>query len=51
VKENKETTKSKAQEIEGSSRRNFIAKTLFAGASLAAGFAESGQRPNRKAKK
>jgi hypothetical protein len=45
-------------ENEGTSRRGFIAKTLFAGAGLAAGslalaasqnFAKSGPRPNRKA--
>lgn len=30
------TTKSKAQENEGTNRRNFLAKTIFAGASLAA---------------
>ena len=32
-----ETTKSEAQENDGTNRRNFIAKTLFAGAGLAAG--------------
>jgi len=37
TKENMETTKSKAQEDAGSSRRGFIARTLFAGAGLAAG--------------
>lgn len=37
MKENKERTKSKAQENEGGDRRGFIARTLFAGAGLAAG--------------
>ena len=37
MKESMETTKSKAQENEGTSRRGFIARTLFAGAGLAAG--------------
>ena len=37
TKEDMETTKSKAQENDRSSRRGFIAKTLFAGAGLAAG--------------
>jgi len=37
MKEDMETTKSEAQENEGTSRRGFIAKTLIAGAGLAAG--------------
>ena len=37
LKEDMETTKSKAQEKGGVSRRNFIAKTIFTGAGLAAG--------------
>jgi hypothetical protein len=60
MKENKETTKSKAQENEGTSRRGFIAKTLFAGAGLAASSlalaasqnqasAQTGKRKNKPA--
>jgi aryl-alcohol dehydrogenase-like predicted oxidoreductase len=60
MKENKETTKSKAQDNEGVGRRGFIAKTLFAGAGLAAGSlalaasqsqasAQTGQRKNKPA--
>jgi aryl-alcohol dehydrogenase-like predicted oxidoreductase len=37
MKKNKERVESKAQENEGTSRRGFIARTLFAGAGLAAG--------------
>ena len=59
MKENKEINKSKAQENEGTSRRGFIARTLFAGASLAAGSlalaasenqasAQTGKRNNTK---
>ncbi len=36
MKDNKETNKSKVQVNDGVSRRNFIAKTIFAGAGLAA---------------
>lgn len=59
MKEAMETTKSKAQENECTSRRGFIAKTLFAGAGLAAGSlalsasqnqasAQTGKRNNTK---
>ena len=37
MKEDMETTRSKAEENEGTSRRGFIAKSIFAGAGLAAG--------------
>ncbi len=60
MKENKETTKSKARENGSDSRRNFIAKTLYAGASLAVSSlalaasqnqasAQTGQRKNELA--
>ena len=37
MKEDMETNKSEAQENDGTGRRGFIARTLFAGAGLAAG--------------
>ncbi|HEX8846687.1 MAG TPA: aldo/keto reductase [Pyrinomonadaceae bacterium] len=60
MKENKERVESKAQENEGTGRRGFIAKTLFAGAGLAASSlalaasqnqasAQTGQRKNELA--
>lgn len=58
MKEDMKTTKSKAQENEGTSRRGFIARMLFAGTGLAAGSlalaasqnpasAQTGKRKNR----
>ena len=60
MEEDMETTKTKAREIEGASRRGFIARTFFAGAGLAAGSfafaasqnqarAQTGQRKNQPA--
>jgi hypothetical protein len=60
MKENKETIKSNSQENDGTSRRGFIARTLFAGAGLAAGSlalaasqnqasAQTGKRKNERA--
>jgi aryl-alcohol dehydrogenase-like predicted oxidoreductase len=59
MEEDMETAKSKAEEIEGTSRRGFIARTLFAGAGLAAGSlalaasqnqasAQTGKRKNQR---
>ena len=47
MKEDMETTKSKAQENGGVSRRNFIAKTIFTGAGLAAGSLSWGASQNQ----
>jgi aryl-alcohol dehydrogenase-like predicted oxidoreductase len=46
MKENMEITKSKAQENDGIGRRDFLAKTIFTGAGLAAGSLALAASPN-----